>query len=35
MTIAFRHGTVISEIGIDLVLHSLLSTVAVRLEDGE
>ena len=35
MTIAFRHGTVISEIGIDVVLHSLLSTVAVRLEGGE
>ena len=35
MTIAFRHGAVITEIGIDVVLHSLLSTVAVRLEDGE
>lgn len=35
MTIAFRHGTVITEIGIDVVLHSLLSTVAVRLEGGE
>ncbi len=35
MTIAFRHGAVITEIGIDVVLHSLLSTVAVRLEGGE
>lgn len=35
MTIAFRHGTVITEIGIDVVLHSLLSTVAVRLEGDE
>ena len=35
MTIAFRHGTVISEIGIDVVLHSLLSTAALRLEGGE
>lgn len=34
MTIAFRHSTVITEIGIDVVLHSLLSTVAVRLEGG-
>ena len=29
MTMAFRHGAVISEIGVDVVLHSLLSTVAV------
>lgn len=35
MTIAFRHGAVITEIGINVVLHSLLSTVAVRLEGGE
>lgn len=35
MTIALRHGTVITEIGIDVVLHSLLSTVAVHLEGGE
>lgn len=35
MTIAFRHGEVITEIGIEVVLHSLLSTVAVRLEGGE
>lgn len=35
MTVAFRHGAVITEIGIDVVLHSLLSTVAVRLEGGE
>lgn len=35
MTIAFRHNAVITEIGIDVVLHSLLSTVAVRLEGGE
>lgn len=35
MTIAFRHGALITEIGIDVVLHSLLSTVAVHLEDGE
>jgi len=29
MTITFRHGAVITEIGIDVMLHSLLSTVAV------
>ena len=34
MTIAFRNGTAITEIGIDVVLHSLLSTVAVHLEGG-
>lgn len=35
MTIAFRHGAVITEIGIDVVLHCLLSTVAGRLEGGQ
>lgn len=35
MTIAFRHGDTVSDIGYEVLLHSLLSTVAVRLEGGE
>lgn len=32
--IAFRHDNAITEIGFDIVLHSLLSTVALHLEGG-
>lgn len=35
MTIAFRHGDTLGDIGYEVLLHSLLSTVAVRLEGGE
>jgi hypothetical protein len=35
VTIAFRHGDTLGEIGYEVLLHSLLSTVAVRLEGGE
>lgn len=34
MTIAFKHGNVITDIGFGNTLHSLLSTVAVHLENG-
>ena len=33
-SIAFRHGDTITDIGFDIVLHSLLSTVALHLEGG-
>lgn len=33
-SIAFKHGNAISDIGFDIVLHSLLSTVALHLEGG-
>lgn len=33
-SIAFKHGDSISDIGFDIVLHSLLSTVALHLEGG-
>jgi hypothetical protein len=35
VTIAFRHGDTLGDIGYAVLLHSLLSTVAVRLEGGE
>lgn len=35
MTIAFRHGDTLGDIGYEVLLHALLSTVAVRLEGGE
>lgn len=33
-SIAFKHGNTITDIGFDIVLHSLLSTVALHLEGG-
>lgn len=35
MTIALRQGTVLTIVGPGALLHSLLSTVAVRLENGQ
>lgn len=35
MTIAMKQGSVVTEIGPGGLLHSLLSTVAVHLENGE
>jgi len=34
MTIGMRQGSVVTEIGPGGVMHSLMSTIAVHLEDG-